>query len=93
MDEQKRESYLSRSAVVIEQVQQCIASGLEGVSTEELEYFLNVLIRMNEAVKTGNMPPSERRYRELTGLIMDHWPWDNPIVNSITGLEEMYCNL
>jgi hypothetical protein len=63
------------------------------VPDADLEYVARRIAEMKQQVVTRSLPPREQRYRSLSRMILDQWPFGIPLASEVSAAEDLFAAL
>ena len=85
--------FIDHAKQVLRQIEVYEESGATDIPAHDLSWAKERLANMIEAAESGAIPPIERRYAELSRMVMDQWPLGHSLANSISTAEGEYLAL
>ena len=85
--------FIKHAETVLHRVEEYEKSGGHDIPSQDLMTSKRGIQYMIDRVRNQTLPPKEKRYRTLTRLINDQWPWGHVLGKQISDLEEEYIHL
>lgn len=60
---------------------------------QDRDYVIDELETMVAGVRSGKLPPRDRRWPELTRLVVDQWPHGHDLANEVGEVEALFKKL
>lgn len=85
--------FVAHAEQVLRRIDMYERSGDAVLPKSNIKFMVQRIKQMKEAAATDRLSPKERRYLELTHLIVDGWPNGHSLGHAISNLEAEYSRL
>ncbi|MGH8550762.1 MAG: hypothetical protein ACRERU_19615 [Methylococcales bacterium] len=85
--------FLQHAEQVLHQIAMYEKSGATEIPSTDLQSMRKKVQSMIDSVRINKLPEKDRRYPELSRIIVDQWPLGHSLGNAISTLEREYMSL
>lgn len=93
MKEGSPRKFIAHADQVLRRIDMYLASGDSAIPKNQVESMVRRIKQMKEMATSGQLPPKEKRHKDLTRIISDSWPLNHNLSSAIAKLETEYTCL